>query len=124
MSEQTTNKTIGDVSAAFDLLRDARRRGVLYMLKQNGRTTIDELAHRIAAWQSTDGEESADPVAVKTSLVHAHLPKLADAGAVEYDREETVVELADVGELDPLLRCTREREPGFFAPPKPSTSNV
>ncbi|MFC4449578.1 DUF7344 domain-containing protein [Halorussus aquaticus] len=105
---------------AFDLLRDARRRGVLYTLKRNGRTSVAELARRIAAWQSDERDET-DPSAVETSLVHAHLPRLSDASAIEYDRESGTVELADGGEeLDPLLRCTREREPDLFRATRPS----
>ncbi|WP_128477783.1 DUF7344 domain-containing protein [Halorussus pelagicus] len=112
MTEQPGTETIRDVSAAFDLLRDARRRGVLYTVNRNGRTSVSELARRIAAWQSDGRDESIDPASVETSLVHAHLPKLADAGAVEYDRQRGVV--APIGatpDLEPLLERTREREP-------------
>ena len=112
MSEQLGTKNVRDVSAAFDLLRNARRRGVLYTVNRNGRTSVSELARRIAAWQSDDRDESADPTAVETSLVHAHLPKLAAAGVVAYDREEGTVELdGATRDLDPLLERTREREP-------------
>ncbi|UPV99270.1 hypothetical protein M0R88_12130 [Halorussus gelatinilyticus] len=111
MSEQTGTENI-DVSAAFDLLRDARRRGVIYTVKRNGRTSVSELARRIAAWQSTDGDDAPDRDTVETSLVHAHLPKLDDAGVVEYDREEGTVEFTETtSDLDPLLERTREREP-------------
>lgn len=122
MSDHHGNEPIDDVSAAFDLLRDARRRGVLYTLKRNGRTSVEELAERIAAWQSDEGDET-DPESVEVSLVHAHLPKLADAGVVEYDREHGAVELAEDGDdLDPLLRCTSEREPELFRASR--TSNL
>jgi predicted transcriptional regulator len=114
MSEQTEIQTTSDVSAAFDLLRDARRRGVLYTVMQNGRTSVSELARRIAAWQSAEGDESPDAVTVETSLVHVHLPKLDDAGVIEYDHEERTVRPAEAAsELDPLLAQTREREPGL-----------
>ena len=122
MSDHHGNEPIDDVSTAFDLLRDARRRGVLYTLKRNGRTSVEELAERIAAWQSGEGDDT-DPQSVEVSLLHAHLPKLADAGAVEYDRERGAVELADGGDdLDPLLRCTSEREPDLFRAAR--TSNL
>ena len=112
MSEQLGTKNVRDVSAAFDLLRNARRRGVLYTVNRNGRTSVSELARRIAAWQSDDHDESADPMAVETSLVHAHLPKLSEANAIEYDREEGVVAPTEAtADLAPLLARTREREP-------------
>ncbi|MFC7081009.1 DUF7344 domain-containing protein [Halorussus caseinilyticus] len=114
MTYQPENETVDDVSAAFDLLRDARRRGVLYALKRNGRTSVEELARRIAAWQSEDRDE-VNPETVELSLIHSHLPKLREADAVEYDLESATVELAGRGdELDPLLECTREREPELF----------
>lgn len=115
MSKQTHTENVEDVSAAFDLLRDARRRGVLYTVKRNGQTAVEEVAHRIAAWQSTDGQGNTNPKIVETSLVHTHLPKLADAGVVEYDREHGTVELAESAtDLEPFLQCTREREPTLF----------
>ncbi|UPV73240.1 hypothetical protein M0R89_11865 [Halorussus limi] len=123
MSEQTGTQNINDVSAAFDLLRDARRRGVIYTVKRNGRTSVSELARRIAAWQTADGDESPDPATVETSLAHAHLPKLVDAGVVEYDREAGTVELAETTDgLDPFLERTSEREPGLVRAAR--TSNL
>lgn len=114
MSDQFGNENIEDVSAAFDLLRDARRRGVLYTVERNGRTSVDEISKRISAWGSTRNEGST-PTDVKTSLVHSHLPKLADAGVIEYDREADTVELTDrANDLEPFLQCTREREPSLF----------
>ncbi|WP_135851728.1 DUF7344 domain-containing protein [Halorussus salinus] len=111
MTEQPGTEP-NDVSAAFDLLRDARRRGVIYTVKRNGRTSVSELARRIAAWQSADGDDAPDRTSVETSLVHAHLPKLAAAGVVEYDREAGTVELdGATRDLDPLLERTRDREP-------------
>lgn len=115
MTDQFGMETTDEVSAAFDLLRDARRRGVVYTVRRNGRTSVEELARRIAAWRSDDDRDGQDPKTVETSLVHTHLPKLDDADAVEYDRENGAVEPTDVtDDLEPLLGCTREREPELF----------
>lgn len=115
MSKQIGNEVIENVSAAFDLLQDARRRGVLYTVKRNGETSVEEVAHRIAVWQSADGRGAPDPEIVETSLVHSHLPKLDDAGVVDYDRDRGTVELTESATgLEPFLRCTREREPTLF----------
>lgn len=125
MSDHYRNESIEDVSTAFDLLRDARRRGVLYTLRRNGRTSVEELSRRIAAWEPNDGRTATDPETVETSLVHAHLPKLADAGVVEFDRERGAVELADsADELDPLLRSTRERERDLFEAARKQSVNA
>jgi DNA-binding transcriptional ArsR family regulator len=115
MSDQHRNDRFDDVSGAFDLLKDARRRCVLYALESHGRTTVRELSRRIAAWRSSDDPLPADPTTVEISLVHTHLPKLADAGVIQFDRERGSVELAEsADDLNPLLGCTREREPGLF----------
>jgi hypothetical protein len=115
MSKQIDTRVVGDVSAAFELLQNARRRGVLYTVKRNGETSIEEVSHRIAAWESTDDQRPTDPESVETSLVHSHLPKLDSAGVIDYDAEHGTVELADDATgLEPFLQCTREREPTLF----------
>jgi hypothetical protein len=125
MTDQLGNETLEDVNEAFDLLRNARRRGVLYVLKRNGRMSVHTIARRIAEWQSEGNSSAPDTESIETSLVHAHLPKLDDAGVIEYDRDEEAVELDESArDLDPLLRCTREREPGFHTFGNPQPSNV
>jgi len=125
MTEPFGNETVEDVSEAFNLLRNARRRGVLYTLKRNERMSVGTLASRIAAWQSEESERAPDAGSVEMSLVHSHLPKLDAAGVVEYDRDEQVVELTDAAsDLDPLLECTREREAEFAAVSSLQASNV
>ncbi|WP_132058461.1 DUF7344 domain-containing protein [Halorussus amylolyticus] len=117
------NEPAADVSATFDLLANARRRGVLYAVGRDGAATVADLAERIAAWQGD--EEGPSPEAVHTSLVHAHLPKLEDAGAVEYDRERDVVTLTPrAADLEPYLRHTSERESSPPAGADVSRANV
>jgi len=124
------DENTAEVSVTFDLLANARRRGVLYAVKRDGAATVEELAERIAAWQGgavarqngadgrqgeddsspAAGDESPSPADVRTSLLHVHLPKLVDADVVDYDREEGTVELADAGGVDPYLRAAGESE--------------
>ena len=113
MTERTlADENAAEVSAAFDLLSNARRRGVLYAVGRDGRATVDDLAERIAEWQCDD--ESADsPTAdeVRTSLIHSHLPKLVDAGVVAYDRSTGIVRLTESAtDLEPYLRRTDESD--------------
>lgn len=114
MTEHTlADENDADVSAAFDLLSNARRRGVLYAVSRDGTTTVAELADRIAAWQ--DGDHSAEDV--RTSLVHAHLPRLADAGVVAYDHQRGVVEPTDdANDLEPYLEQTARSETSRTSP--------
>lgn len=67
-------------------LTEARRRRILAVLSErSGPTTEGQLAELVAAG-------SDDPVeSVKAELRHTHLPKLADAGLVGWDRSKAVV---------------------------------
>lgn len=70
----------------FDVLSDRRRRFVLYYLDgANERATREALVDRIAVREAVDGE---GPIRehVLAELHHVHLPRLQDAGLVEYDQ--------------------------------------
>jgi hypothetical protein len=82
------------VSAVFKLLSHHRRRvTVQYLATRVGTTAVSDVADQIAL---LEGEHTRDRYErICTSLVHVHLPVLADAGAIEYDHDREVVELRD-----------------------------
>lgn len=101
-----------DVSAdlVFDLLSSQRRRMVLYYLRQTGgEMTVKEISQEIAANEngiSIDDLSRQQRKRVYVSLYQTHLPKLAEAGVIDYDRENGVIRLTGRGEeidqyLDP-----------------------
>lgn len=83
MSLQQSNQTdvLGEL---FDALRHPSRRQILTRL--NGRDPGDdgELALESVAG---DGEGDLE----KITLIHSHLPKLADSGFINWDRERHVI---------------------------------
>lgn len=102
------------IDRSCDLLRSAHRRRVIYRLRKNGPSTADELADAVVSAGIAD-----DRRRVLTSLVHTHLPKLAEADVVEYSGPDDVVSLSDgVEELEPFLSMVAQREADWE---KPST---
>ena len=54
--------------------------------------TVDELAAGISDGESPPGERGRDAVdRIATEMHHTHLPRLAEAGYVEWDREDDVL---------------------------------
>lgn len=94
------------VTAVFKLLSHHRRRAVIqYLSTQAGTTAVSDVADQIAL---LEGEHTRDRYErICTSLVHSHLPMLADAGIVNYDPSREVVELRDQAtEILPYLDLT------------------
>ena len=99
----------------FDVLANRRRRFALHALRQ-GEDTVDigTLAEQIAAW-----ENQTDPAAVTsterkrvyTALQQSHLPRMHDAGMVEFDKRAGTVNVTDAAEeIDVYLDVVRGRE--------------
>ena len=73
----------------FELLSNERRRGAIHYLKREHREApVDELVDAVVDWERGDSPSRAS---VYSSMVQTHLPRMAEAGVVEYDREENVV---------------------------------
>ena len=86
----------------FDVLSNRRRQYALHHLKQRSdhRASLTELSRCVTAWeQGTDPDELTyqDRKSAHTSLSQFHLPKMRDAGLVEFDPDDGVVRLTDTG---------------------------
>lgn len=81
----------------FDLLSSPRRRFILHYLRsESDSIALTALADEVAAWEYespidelTDQERKRAYV----SLYQTHIPKLADAGIIDYDADSGVVTL-------------------------------
>ena len=87
----------------FEVLKNRRRRDVLeYLQSEGGTVTLAELAEQIAAWEN-DIEvaelNSTQRKRVYVALYQTHLPKMDDAGIVEYDRDRGNVTLSENADL-------------------------
>lgn len=99
--------------SVFELLSNHRRRMVLYCLRTSGGSIdMQDLAEQIASMENdVPAEEltSQQRKRVYVSLYQTHLPKMAEMGAVEYDKDGGVVQLTDrTDEIDKYL-TTRDR---------------
>ncbi len=99
--EGDTDRLSKDV--IFELLKNRRRRQVLaYLLENEATVTLGELAERIAAWEN-DTEVAAlssdQRKRVYVALYQTHLPKMDDAGIVDYDQDRGLITLADNADL-------------------------
>ncbi len=81
----------------FDILSVSRRREVLKYLDENeGEATLGPLAEHVAAIENdvTVAELSADQrKRVYVALYQVHLPKMDDAGIIDYDKSRGTIEL-------------------------------
>jgi hypothetical protein len=86
LSNQSTSTARPVLDERFALLSDHYRRAtVTWLCEADGPVSVDGLTAGIAP--TVDGDERR----VRSSLTHNHLPRLADAGAVEYHRDTGVV---------------------------------
>ncbi|MFC3958320.1 DUF7344 domain-containing protein [Halovivax cerinus] len=87
----------------FELLKNRRRREVLsYLLDCEGTVTLSELAEQIAAWENdttVDQLNSDQRKRVYVALYQTHLPKMDDAGIIEYDQDRGLIDLSDNADL-------------------------
>lgn len=81
----------------FDVLANQRRRFAVHLLKREERDqiAIGDMAEQIAAWEN--GIDTAEITGnerkrVYTALQQSHLPKMDDAGVVDFNKDRGIVE--------------------------------
>ncbi|MBV0902850.1 DUF7344 domain-containing protein [Haloarcula salina] len=106
--------TASDLSAdrIHDLLAAGRRRYTLYCLYMYANPIrLSDVAGQIVEWEyDAPADERLDErLAIYTSLYHIHVPKLAEADVVAYDRSDELIELGPNAEqIRPYLEQAAE----------------
>lgn len=100
-----------DKGCIFDLLSNSRRRMVIFYLGTPGtEMTVAELAEAIAARENDTDIEAItykQRKRVYVSLYQTHLPRLADAEIVRYEKDAGTVGLTErAAELESFLTAT------------------
>lgn len=75
-------------------LSSHRRRAALYYLRENGVTDVDELAKYVASTSNDAPEANLSGEQferAKATLIHSDLPRLREAGIIEYERRSETV---------------------------------
>lgn len=101
----------------FEALSNERRRCALYYLQeQDGVVELSEVVDYVAAWQydqSVSQLDSQDRMCVYSALHQAHLPKLDEAGFIDYDSEAGEIQTHEETEY---ARLYLEYDPGNDIP--------
>ncbi|GGN22768.1 DUF7344 domain-containing protein [Halarchaeum nitratireducens] len=110
--EQSGELTEDDL---FEVLSNRRRRYAVHALKDEEEgATIGDVAEQVAAWEYDTEVEAVsydERKRVYTALQQSHLPKMDEAGVVDYDKDRGTVEPTEVLEdVDVYLDVVRGRE--------------
>lgn len=99
----------------FGILKNGRRRRVLkYLQETEGEVTLSDLAEHIAAIENDTTPKqltSSERKRVYVGLYQCHLPKMDDAGVVEYNQARGLIRPTDQSEhFEKYLDQTTEEE--------------
>lgn len=86
----------------FEILSNQRRLYALHYLKLSDDTTVafGDLVDHVTAWEngvSVEEVDQGDRKTIYTALRQSHLPKLEEAGIVEFDASTNQIELTETG---------------------------
>ena len=99
----------------LELLANGRRRKVLYYLhdETDDGVEFEELVDWVVRWEAQADREVPEDhrLEVTIALHHNHLPKLDDAGALDYDRRSRFVRYRGEDEFDEMLQHLWGRDP-------------
>ncbi|WP_254837564.1 DUF7344 domain-containing protein [Natronomonas marina] len=100
----------GSLNELFEMLSHGHRRRVLVAVgRQNPQDDEDIASESVAERDERGDDEALD--SVQQQLYHAHLPKLAEAGFIDWNRDSGVITRGPrFEEIEPLLRLMSDHE--------------
>ena len=101
----TDSQTTRPLNRMFDMLSHPYRRRILLLVSEHNPRDEDEF--RIADLATADDEVELKSV----ELYHAHLPKLDEAGYIEWDKDTNTIRRGpNFDEIAPVLRLMADHE--------------
>jgi hypothetical protein len=102
------------LDSVFNLLQAARRRYLLYYLYNEDEPvlSLETVVEAVQEYEAAENGDDEPPSRqeVRTSLVHTHLPKLADVGVLDYDPRRGTVRFEGYPPLEEWLSWARRLE--------------
>ncbi|WP_049971699.1 DUF7344 domain-containing protein [Haladaptatus cibarius] len=93
----------GSLNKIFQLLANEQRRYVLYYLHEvDAATELEDVALQITAWRREKSTEDVTETELEQTVArlrNVDLPKLANAGVVEYDSRTEMARFREPGRL-------------------------
>jgi hypothetical protein len=83
-----------DLQPVFEVIAHPRRRYLVYTLSEETEWSLDDLATKLAAWETDTSEENIATLTrqeLYTSLYHSHIPKLVDLDVIEFDADTETI---------------------------------
>jgi hypothetical protein len=114
--EPCDERPVGDVSLSLDttleILANRDRRAIIDYLRDesNHTATIDELANYLVSRKAEQATEHPGHDHVQTTLHHIHVPKLVDAGVIDYDARNQEIRYWGSDRLETWHDQIRSRE--------------
>ena len=103
------DETDASLTELFEMLSHEYRRRILVAVARDNPKDVDDITSESIANEHEGDDDALELIAQQ--LHHTHLPKLDDAGFVDWDRESgRITRGPRFGEIEPLLRLMSDHQ--------------
>lgn len=101
------------LDTCLKLIADGHRRGVIQKLRHgaSSETTVSDLVDQLQQGDVAVNDTNQDRDALSAQLMHNHLPRLAEHGIVEYDRDRNTVRYQSPERIETVLDALPQDAP-------------
>ncbi len=99
-----------ELDACLQLVADRQRRCILQYVRDRPAEPIavDELVDAVSRTMAAESSSTNDAERIAVQLSHSHLPKFAEHGVIDYDRDDRTVRYRPDERLESLLDSVPE----------------